>query len=132
MQTCSIKWNYSGNYTVVFLYKSNSRKKHNWHCIIGFLINAALLNFYFLLRYFIFFRKEMYFFEWLYFSEYDFQISLYVFRLRKGPLIKYIRNCWETVWFNVDIYLTLIFTEFVWYYCYCYCYLVLLLLQFFN
>ena len=41
----------------------SSRKKYNWHCVIAFLINAALLNVYFTLQYHLFFRKETYFFE---------------------------------------------------------------------
>ena len=40
------------------------------------------------------FSKEIYFFECLYFSEYDIRMSLYVFWLRKGPSIKYVRNWW--------------------------------------
>ena len=36
----------------------SSRKKYNCHCIIAFLINAALLNVYFTLQYNLFFRKE--------------------------------------------------------------------------
>ena len=31
--------------------------KHNWHCTIGFLINTAPLNAYFILHYDLFFRK---------------------------------------------------------------------------
>ena len=50
MQTCSIKLNYLSNYARVFLYKSSSRTKDNWLCIIGFLINAGLLNVYFILQ----------------------------------------------------------------------------------
>ena len=53
---------------------------------ITFLINAALLNVYFIL----FFRKEIYFFECFCFNEYDIQMSLYIFWLRKG----YVRNWW--------------------------------------
>ena len=64
MQHCSIKWNYSSNKARVFLYKSSSRTKHSWHCIIGFLVDAALLHVYFILRCFsFFFRKKNYFFE---------------------------------------------------------------------
>ena len=57
----------------------SSRKKYNWHCVIAFLINAALLNVYFTLQYHLFFRKETYFFECYYFSEYDIRMSLYTF-----------------------------------------------------
>ena len=32
-----------------FLYKFSSHTKHNWHCTIGLLINAATLNVYFTL-----------------------------------------------------------------------------------
>ena len=38
-----------------------------------------------------FFRKEIYLFKCLYFSEYDIRMPLYVFWLRKGSLIKYVR-----------------------------------------
>ena len=58
------------------------------------IINAALLNVYFILHYHLFFRKK-YFFECLYFSEYDFGMSLSVYWLRKGPSVKYVRNWWE-------------------------------------
>ena len=64
MQHCSIKWNYSSNKAGVFLYKSSSRvQKHSWHCIIGFLVNAALLHVYFILRCYFFFQKKICFFE---------------------------------------------------------------------
>ena len=43
------------------LYKSSSLTKHNWHHIIGPLINAALLNVYFILDYHLFFRKKFIF-----------------------------------------------------------------------
>ena len=82
-----IKWNSSSNYVGVFLYKNSSRTKHNRHYIwitditVGFLINAALLNVYFILHCHLFFRKEIYFFECLYFSEYDIRMSLYIFWL---------------------------------------------------
>ena len=66
--------------------KNTSRTKHNWHCIIGFLINAALLNVFFNLLYHLFFCKEIYFFECLYFSEYDIRMSLYVFLVEKGAI----------------------------------------------
>ena len=46
--------------------------------ILGFLINTASLNVYFILHYHLFFRKD-FFFECLYFSEYDIQIFLLVF-----------------------------------------------------
>ena len=36
-----------------------------------------------------FFRKEIYLFKWLHINEYDIQMPLYVFWLRKGPSIKY-------------------------------------------
>ena len=65
----------------------------NRHCILGFLINAVLLNVYFILHCHVFFRKKIYFFEFLYFSEYDIRMSLCVFWLRKGPLLKYVPNC---------------------------------------
>ena len=42
-------------------FKSSSRPKHNWHCIIAFLINPALLNVYLILHYHLFFRKELFF-----------------------------------------------------------------------
>ena len=41
-----------------------------------------------------FFVKKFIFFECLYFSEYNIRISLYVFCLRKGPSVKYVRNWW--------------------------------------
>ena len=94
MQTFSIKWNYSSNYAGVFLYKSSSHTKHNWHCIIGFLINAGLLNVCFTLHYHLLFCKEIHFFECLYFSEYGIRMPLYGFWLRKGPSIMYVRSCW--------------------------------------
>ena len=83
--------NYSSNLAGVFLYKSNSRAKHNWHCIIGSLINAALLDFYFILHYHFFLNLFfwMFIFQWM-----RIRISLYVFWLRNRPLIKYVRNCW--------------------------------------
>ena len=63
----------------VFLYKSSSRTKHNWHCIIGFFVNAALLNVYFNHS---FFRKNKYFFECLCFNEYDVRMSLQLLKDR--------------------------------------------------
>ena len=42
-------------------YKSSSRTKDNCHFIIGFLINVAFLNVYFILHYHIFFRKKIIF-----------------------------------------------------------------------
>ena len=67
MQICSIKRNYSSNYGGVFLYKGSSCTKHNGHCIIRFLVNAVLLNVYFILNYHLFFCKVIYFFNCLYF-----------------------------------------------------------------
>ena len=60
--------------------------------IVGFLINAALLNVYFILHYHLFFRKEFYFSECLYFSEDNVPMFLCVFWLRKEPSIKYLHN----------------------------------------
>ena len=91
MRACGIKWNYSSNWAGVFLCKSSSRTKHNWYCIIGFLINAVTLNYIFILHYHLFFRKEFFFFWSSYVSEYDIRN---VFLLRKEPSIKYIRNWW--------------------------------------
>ena len=34
--------------------------KHYWCCVIGFSINAPLLNFYFILSYYLFFPKQIY------------------------------------------------------------------------
>ena len=98
MKTCNIEAKYSSNYAGVFSYKSSSRTKHNWHCIIELLINAEfrlmlLISVYFILYYHLFFRKEIYFFESLYFSESDIRMPLYVFWLRKRPSITYVRNC---------------------------------------
>ena len=98
MKTCNIKAKYSSNYAGVFSYKSSSRTKHNWHCIIELLINAEyrlmlLISVYFILYYHLFFRKEIYFFESLYFSDSDIRMPLYVFWLRKRPSITYVRNC---------------------------------------
>ena len=59
-----------------------------------FFINDILPNFFFILDYYLLFRKEIYFFECLYFSEYDIQMSWYVFWLKKGSLIKYARTYW--------------------------------------
>ena len=42
----------------VFLHKSSSRTKHNWHYNVELLINAAVLNVYFILYYHLFFLKE--------------------------------------------------------------------------
>ena len=94
MQTWSIKLNYSSNEARAFLYKSSSCAKHKWHCIINFLINAALLNVYLILHYHLFFWKEIYFFECLYFTEFQIRVPLYVFCLRKELSIKHIRNSW--------------------------------------
>ena len=77
-----------------FFYKSSSRTKHYWHCIIRFLINSALLNVHFILYYYLFFCNEIYFLECLYFSECHIRMSLYVFWLKKGQTIKYVRNWW--------------------------------------
>ena len=72
-----------------FLYKFSPCTKHNWLCIIGFLINTAPLNVIFILRCHLFFCKK-FFFESLYFSEYDIWMFLFVFVLRIGhPLSKY-------------------------------------------
>ena len=57
MQTCSVKWNYSNNLAGYSLYKSSLHTKHNEHCIIGFLIDVALLNVYFILQCHLFFPK---------------------------------------------------------------------------
>ena len=89
MQTCSIKLNYFRIQTVVSLYKRSSCTNYNWQCIIAFLINAPLLNVYFILHYYLFSRKEIYFFECLYFSECNLRMSLHVFWLKKAPSIKY-------------------------------------------
>ena len=45
----------------VFLYKSSSLTKHNWNYIVELLINAALLNVYFILCYHLFFLKKFIF-----------------------------------------------------------------------
>ena len=58
--------------------------EHNWHCIIGFLITAALLNFYFILHCHLFFCKEIYFFECLYFSKYDVECRYIIFGWEYG------------------------------------------------
>ena len=93
MQTCSIKCNYSSNQAGVFLCKSSSRTMHNWHFIIGVLINASHLNVFLILHCHLFFRKEIFFFQIFIFKW--IRMSLYVFRLRKGSSMKYVRNCWE-------------------------------------
>ena len=79
-----------------FSLQSSSRTKPNWHCIIGFLINAALLNVYFILHATLLFNfsREIHFFERLYFSEYNIWMSL-CFLVEKRASIKYLRNCWE-------------------------------------
>ena len=81
----------------VFLYKSSFRTKHNRHCIIGFFIDAAILNVDFIIHYHLFLRKEIYFSECLYFSKCDVRMFLYVFWLRRrGPSIKCVRcRCGE-------------------------------------
>ena len=61
MQTWSTKWNNSIKYAGIFLYKSINHTKHSWQCIIGFLINAALLNFYFIVQSYFFFVKKFIF-----------------------------------------------------------------------
>ena len=72
MQTYSIKWNCSGNLAGVFVCKSSPRKRHNWRSAVGFLINAAFLNVYFILEYHLFFRKDFQFriiiFHWIRYS----------------------------------------------------------------
>ena len=61
MQTYSIKRNYSSDQVGGFLYKTSPRRKHNWHCTIGFLINTFPLNVCFILNYHLFFRKKIFF-----------------------------------------------------------------------
>ena len=61
MQTWSTKWNNSIKYAGIFLYKSINHTKHSWQCIIGFWINAALLNFYFIVQSYFFFVKKFIF-----------------------------------------------------------------------
>ena len=73
MKTYSIKRNYSSYQTGVFIYKSNSRIKHDLHCIISSLINPALLNFYFTLHYYLLFSWRnlffwMFIFQWIQYS----------------------------------------------------------------
>ena len=92
MQICSIIWNYSSNYAGVFLYKNSSCRKHNWRCIIGFFINAALRNVYFIIYYQFTFSSRNCFFECLHFNEYSIRMSLYVFWLRKLPSINTYAN----------------------------------------
>ena len=58
------------------------------------MINAAPLNVYLILHCHLVFCTEIYLFEVLYFSEYHIWMFLYVFTLRKGPCIKYVRNWW--------------------------------------
>ena len=52
----------------------------------GFLINAALLNVYFILDYHSIYVliKKIYFFKCLYFSKYDIRMYLYAFWLERG------------------------------------------------
>ena len=45
-------------------------------------------------NYYLFFRKKIIFLNVYIFSEYDIRISLYVFWLRMGSSIKYVRNWW--------------------------------------
>ena len=76
--------------------KNTSRAKHNWHCIIGFLINAALLNVFFNLLYHYFFVKKFIFLNVCISVNTIFE-CLYMFLwLRKGPSITYVRN-WQLV-----------------------------------
>ena len=56
------------------------------------------MNVYFILHYRLFFRKEIYSLECFYFSEYDIRMFLFVFWLRKGQPIKYVRNWRGYVW----------------------------------
>ena len=63
----------------------SSCTKHNCHCVIGFLINAALLNVYFILHYHLFFGKEIYFSECSYSSEYNIRMYSYVL-VEKGAI----------------------------------------------
>ena len=74
-------------------YKAVTYKKNKCN---RFLINAALLNVYFILRYhsIYFYIKKFIFFECLYFSKYDIGMYLYVFWLRKGSSIKCVRKWW--------------------------------------
>ena len=86
----SIKWNYPSNWAGVFLHKSSPRTKHSWHCSIGFLINTAPLNAYFILYNHLFFRKE-FFFSNVYISVNTiFECSYLFFWLRNRPSIKYV------------------------------------------
>ena len=91
MQTYSIKWNYSGNLAGVFVYKSSPRKKQNWRITVGFLINAAFLNVYFILEYNLFFRKDFQFrimiFHWIRYSN-----VFFVFWLWGKPSIMYLHK----------------------------------------
>ena len=80
-----------------FLTKSNSRTKHNWQSILGVLINAALLSFYFILHYYLFFDTidqwlfQLIIFTLLLISEYNIWSNDLIcwgfFRLRKGHSI---------------------------------------------
>ena len=92
MQTYSIKWNCSGNLAGVFVCKSSPRKRHNWRSAVGFLINAAFLNVYFILEYHLFFRKDFQFriiiFHWIRYSN----VFFFVFWLRGKPSIMYLHN----------------------------------------
>ena len=58
----------------VLYYKSSYCTKHKWHYIVGYFINTAFLNVYFMLHYYLLFRKEFYFFECLRSSEYNIRI----------------------------------------------------------
>ena len=65
MQTCISNETVLATRQEVFFTKAASRTKHNGHCNIGFLINAALLNVYFILHCHLD----------LYFNEYDIRMS---------------------------------------------------------
>ena len=60
------------------LYKSSFHTNHTWHCIIGFLINAALLNVNFILHYHLFFCKK-FIFSNVYISVHAIFECLYIF-----------------------------------------------------
>ena len=79
MKTYSIKRNYSSYQTGVFIYKSNSRIKHDLHCIISSLINPAFLNFYFIQHYYLLFSWRNLFFLNVYISVNTIFERLYIF-----------------------------------------------------
>ena len=89
MQTYCMKWNYSTNEAEAFLYKSIPHKDLNWHCTIGFLIDTAPKNVYFILQYHLFFRKEFFFVNSL---NTIFECSYLFFWLRNRSSIKYVRK----------------------------------------